>query len=31
MENFAAPARPIVSRMIAAAAADPARAVAFQG
>ena len=31
MENFAAPARPIVERMVAAAAADPARAVAFQG
>jgi prephenate dehydratase len=31
MENFAAPARPIVDRMVAAAAADPARAVAFQG
>ncbi|WP_298669432.1 prephenate dehydratase [uncultured Sphingomonas sp.] len=31
MENFAAPARPIVAAMIAAAAADPARAVAFQG
>ncbi|KQT31812.1 prephenate dehydratase [Sphingomonas sp. Leaf412] len=31
MENFAAPARPIVARMVAAAAADPARAVAFQG
>jgi len=31
MENFAAPARPIVARMIEAAAADPKRAVAFQG
>ena len=31
MENFAAPARPIVARMTAAAAAEPARAVAFQG
>jgi prephenate dehydratase len=31
MENFAAPAQPIVARMTAAAAADPARAVAFQG
>jgi prephenate dehydratase len=31
MENFAAPARPIVARMTQAAAADPARAVAFQG
>lgn len=31
MENFAAPARPIVAEMIARAAADPARAVAFQG
>ncbi|RXD05046.1 prephenate dehydratase [Sphingomonas sp. UV9] len=31
MENFAAPARPIVARMTEAAAADPARAVAFQG
>ena len=31
MENFAAPARPIVARMIHAAAADPKRAVAFQG
>lgn len=31
MENFAAPARPIVAQMIAEAAADPARAVAFQG
>ncbi|KQS03905.1 prephenate dehydratase [Sphingomonas sp. Leaf357] len=31
MENFAAPARPIVARMTAAAAADPSRAVAFQG
>ena len=31
MENFAAPARPIVAAMAAAAAADPARAVAFQG
>ncbi|MEI9927913.1 MAG: prephenate dehydratase [Sphingomonas sp.] len=31
MENFAAPARPIVARMIAAAEAAPTRAVAFQG
>jgi prephenate dehydratase len=31
MDNFAAPARPIVARMIEAAAAEPARAVAFQG
>ncbi|WP_121885611.1 prephenate dehydratase [Sphingomonas sp. PP-F2F-G114-C0414] len=31
MENFAAPARPIVARMTEAAAADPASAVAFQG
>ncbi|MGU3391601.1 prephenate dehydratase [Sphingomonas sp. M1A8_2b] len=31
MENFAAPARPIVARMTEAAAADPTRAVAFQG
>jgi prephenate dehydratase len=31
MENFAGPARPIVARMTAAAAADPARTVAFQG
>ena len=31
MENFAQPARPIVARMTAAAAADPARTVAFQG
>ncbi len=31
MENFAAPARPIVARMTEAAAADPDRAVAFQG
>jgi prephenate dehydratase len=31
MENFAAPAQPIVARMTAEAAADPARAVAFQG
>lgn len=31
MENFARPARPIVARMTAAAAADPARTVAFQG
>ncbi len=31
MENFAAPARPIVARMTQAAAAEPARAVAFQG
>ncbi|MES2753300.1 MAG: prephenate dehydratase [Pseudomonadota bacterium] len=31
MEKFAAPARPIVARMTAAAAAEPNRAVAFQG
>ncbi|MEN2786432.1 prephenate dehydratase [Sphingomonas qilianensis] len=31
MENFAAPARPIVASMTEAAAAAPARAVAFQG
>jgi len=31
MENFAAPARPIVAAMAAAAAANPERAVAFQG
>ena len=31
MENFAAPARPIVAAMTAAAAAAPERAVAFQG
>lgn len=31
MENFAAPARPIVASMIALAAAHPDRAVAFQG
>jgi prephenate dehydratase len=31
MENFAAPARPIVADMAARAAAEPARAVAFQG
>ena len=31
MENFAAPARPIVARMIEEAAAHPDRAVAFQG
>lgn len=31
MENFAGPARPLVAEMTAAAAADPARAVAFQG
>ena len=31
MERFPAPARPIVATMTAAAAADPARAVAFQG
>lgn len=31
MENFAAPARPIVAEMIAKASAEPARAVAFQG
>ncbi len=31
MENFAAPARPIVARMITEAAEHPERAVAFQG
>ncbi|WP_375397526.1 prephenate dehydratase [uncultured Sphingomonas sp.] len=31
MENFAAPARPIVAAMVTAAAAEPERAVAFQG
>ncbi|MDF7777442.1 prephenate dehydratase [Sphingomonas sp. AOB5] len=31
MENFAAPARPIVARMVEAAAAEPSRAVAYQG
>jgi prephenate dehydratase len=31
MENFAAPARPIVARMIADAAQAPERAVAYQG
>ncbi|NML07698.1 prephenate dehydratase [Sphingomonas sp. G-3-2-10] len=31
MENFAAPARPIVARMVEAAAAEPHRAVAYQG
>ncbi|MFZ5748884.1 MAG: prephenate dehydratase [Pseudomonadota bacterium] len=31
MENFAAPARPVVERMQQAALADPERAVAFQG
>lgn len=31
MESFAAPARPIVAAMTAAAAAEPSRAVAFQG
>ncbi|MHA6722027.1 prephenate dehydratase [Sphingomonas sp. RS2018] len=31
MESYAAPARPIVARMTAAAEADPDRAVAFQG
>jgi prephenate dehydratase len=31
MENFAAPARPIVAAMTAAAAENPERAVAFQG
>ena len=31
MENFAAPARPIVAAMTEAAARDPGRAVAFQG
>ena len=31
MENFAAPARPIVAAMTDAAAAEPERTVAFQG
>ncbi|MEO5867993.1 MAG: prephenate dehydratase [Sphingomonas sp.] len=31
METFAAPARPIVARMIEEAAADPSRAVSYQG
>ena len=31
MDNFAAPARPIVERMTQAALAEPGRAVAFQG
>ena len=31
MDNFAAPARPVVARMVAAAAAEPHRAIAFQG
>ncbi len=31
MENFAAPARPIVAAMIAEASAEPQRTVAFQG
>ncbi|MFW2851692.1 prephenate dehydratase [Sphingomonas sp. TX0543] len=31
MENFAAPARPIVAQMVAAASAEPERAVSFQG
>lgn len=31
MEKYAAPARPIVARMTEAAAAEPARAVAYQG
>ena len=31
MENYPAPARPLVASMIAQSAADPARAVAFQG
>ena len=31
MERFPAPARPLVARLTAEAAADPARAVAFQG
>lgn len=31
MENYPAPARPLVAAMIAEAAADPGRAVAFQG
>jgi prephenate dehydratase len=31
MENYPAPARPLVAKMEAAAAADPARAVSFQG
>lgn len=31
MENYPAPARPLVAKMMAEAAADPRRAVAFQG
>jgi len=31
MDRYPAPARPIVAAMIAAAAAEPHRAVAFQG
>jgi len=31
MENYPAPARPIVAEMLARAAAEPARAVSFQG
>ncbi|MDV3458881.1 prephenate dehydratase [Sphingomonas sp. HF-S4] len=31
MENFAAPARPIVAEMIAKASAEPGRTIAFQG
>jgi prephenate dehydratase len=31
MDRYPAPARPVVSAMIASASADPARAVAFQG
>ncbi len=31
MENFAAPARPIVAQMIAQAAAEPSRTITFQG
>ena len=31
MENYPAPARPLVAAMTAEAAADPRRAVAFQG
>ncbi|MFM2099910.1 MAG: hypothetical protein RLZZ366_1449 [Pseudomonadota bacterium] len=31
MENYPAPARPLVAAMMAAAAAEPARAVSFQG
>ncbi|MCH4893619.1 MULTISPECIES: prephenate dehydratase [unclassified Sphingomonas] len=31
VQSYAAPARPIIAAMTAAAAADPARAVAFQG